>query len=148
MNARDEARVRWRHEDCDPSACVATMELGCEAVVLLATLDAERARRQGDPGLLREARAIVDTVDALGPFRDETGDELDIEDLRAALAALPPEPEPLDVERLRWAIEALDDIAETDRIWRAMQPERLAAAIAEQYRAARLSEPAQRETPK
>lgn len=36
--------------------------------------------------LAREAQAIVDTVNGVGPFRDVNGDELDVTDLLAALA--------------------------------------------------------------
>jgi hypothetical protein len=46
----DVSRIRWRHEDCDATSCVATMELGCEPTILLAALAApSRTAAQAEP---------------------------------------------------------------------------------------------------
>ena len=62
-----------------------------DALALVAKAEAEaaaQARTEAlDMRLRREAQAIVDTVYALGPFLDGTGDELDIEALEAAILA-------------------------------------------------------------
>jgi hypothetical protein len=65
---------------------VATEDADGSGVRDILAIEAE-ARRPALDVVRREAQAIVDTVAALGPFRDETNDELDIDALETALDA-------------------------------------------------------------